>query len=306
MVDLNTKSIKLNNGYQMPLSGLGTYKILDSEVIYQAIKLGIRLFDTALFYNNEKVVGEGIAKAISEKLVKREELFVITKLWMTHYDKVEETITQQLKDLQLDYVDLYLLHWPLRVHDESKNEFQKIPLHKLWANLEALVKKGLTKSIGVSNFNVQLLIDMMTYCEIVPAVNEFELHPYFQRKGLLDFHKKFNIHVIAYGSLIKGSYTEIHTKGKKEYDLLNDEVIVELAKKYEKSTAQIALSWATSQGVTVIPKSSNLERMLSNYEGVNVILKPEDIELLKKLDINKRFCDAIDSFDGYGKIDIFA
>ncbi len=229
---------------------------------------------------------------------------------MTHYDRVEETIKQQLKDLQLDYVDLYLLHWPLRVHDEQKNEFQRIPLHKLWANFEDLVKKGLTKSIGVSNFNVQLLIDMMTYCEILPAVNEFELHPYFQRKGLLDFHKKFNIHIIAYGSLIKGSYTEVHTKGKngqeKIFDLLNDEVIIEIAKKHGKSTAQVALSWATSQNITVIPKSSNTERMLSNFEGVNFNLDNEDFEKIKKLDVNKRFCDAIDSFEGLGKIDIFA
>ena len=178
----NQNTIKLFNNLEIPRFGLGTYSINDSDVIYNSIKNGVRMIDTALFYENEKVVGEGISKALKDNLCKREELFIITKIWPTHYDRVEETIKQQLIDLQLDYVDLYLLHWPLRVIDEKK-QIMKVPTHVLWEKLEGLVKNGQAKSIGLSNFQTQLILDILTYCEIQPAVNEIELLLIYKEKN---------------------------------------------------------------------------------------------------------------------------
>lgn len=229
-------------------------------------------------------------------------MFIITKIWPTYYDKVEETIKAQLKLLQLDYIDLYLLHWPLRAFNTETNEFQKIPTHKLWADMESLVKKGFTKSIGVSNFNAQILIDIFTYCEIKPVVNEFECHPYYIRKNLIDFSQKFDIHVIAYSSLVSAHYT----KSKLGCSLLEEPIIVELSKKYNKSNAQIALNWALCKNLSVIPKSSDIKRILENFEASNFKLSNEDVAKIDSLDKNLRFCDEIDTWEEFGLIDIFA
>lgn len=298
-------NIKLNSGHLMPVNGLGTYNIKDPQIYYESVKAGVRLFDTAQFYFNEKELGEGLKLALSEGIVKREELFITTKLWVSSFDKPEETIKQQLKDLQLDYVDLYLLHWPLRSYNKEKNEFVKIPMYKLWGEMESLVKKGYTKSIGVSNFNVQSLIDMFTYCEIMPAVNQFEAHPYFSRTGLVNFCNKFGITVMAYGSLVKGLYTSQH-KTETEYDLLNEKIVKDLAKKYNKSEGQIALNWGISKGFVVIPKSSNPKRMRDNLDATNFKMSDEDLKELDKLECGKRFCDDIDRWEDFGQVDIFA
>lgn len=300
-------SITLNNGTKIPLCGLGCFNLNNtSQVVYEAIKNGIRLFDTAKFYKNEKEIGEGIAKALSEKIVKREELYIVTKIWMTDFEKVEETIKGQLKQLQVDYVDLYLLHWPLRVFDTEKQEFQKIPMYKLWANMEDLVDKGYTKSIGVSNFNVQLLLDMLTYCRIKPAINEVEVHPYFQNKGLIHFCQKFGIQIIAFNSFVQGIYAEKHKQSNKKFDLLKEQVIIDLAKQYNKSEGQIALNWAISQNIVVIPKSNSQTRILENYQSVNFRLKKEDYEKIALLEEGLRFCVDVQDWEELGKINIFA
>lgn len=299
------KYTTLNNGHQIPLCGMGTWAIFDSNFYYEAIKSGIRMLDTGEYYNNEKFIGEGIAKAVKENIVKREEICIVTKIWPDNYSKVEETLNKQLKDLQVEYVDVYLLHWPLRLYDKEKKEFQKIPTYKLWAEMESLVKKGLVKSIGVSNFNVQILIDIFTYCEIKPSVNEFELNPYFQRKGLVDFCKKFGIHMIAYGSLVKSDYMEKYKQGG-NFDFANEEIVKELMKKYGRSDVHIALNWAISQNISVIPKTTNLQRIPSNLESTSFRLSDEDLEKMRKLDANKRMCDLIDTWEEYGGCDPFS
>jgi diketogulonate reductase-like aldo/keto reductase len=299
------KYTTLNNGHKIPLCGMGTWEIFDSNFYYEAIKAGIRLIDTGNYYKNEKFIGEGIAKAIENNIVKREEICIVTKIWQDNYSNVEETLKSQLKDLQVDYVDVYLLHWPLRLFNKEKQEFEKIPTYKLWAEMESLVKKGLVKSIGVSNFNVQILIDIFTYCEIKPAVNEFELNPYFQRKGLIDFCKKFGIHVIAYGSLVKSDYMEKYKEGGK-FNFANEEIVKNLMKKYDRSEVHIALNWAISQNVSVIPKTTNLSRISYNLESTNFRIDLEDIEKMRVLDANQRMCDLIDTWDEYGGCDPFS
>jgi D-xylose reductase len=175
-------SITLNNGLKMPIIGLGTYKSSDTEEnIYQCIKEGFRLIDTALVYENEEEVGKGIKKAIEEGLVKREELFVVTKLWLTERHMADKALRSQLASLQLDYVDLYLIHWHIPKCDNGKWDF-RVPMYKVWEDMESLVEKKLTRSIGISNFNVQSMLDMMCYAKIKPVVNQFEINPYFTKK----------------------------------------------------------------------------------------------------------------------------
>jgi len=283
------KTVKLNSGFEIPLCGLGTCATKDPEqIVYDSIKAGIRLFDTALFYKNEEEIGKGLERALADKLCKREELFIITKIWPTHYEKVEETMKSQLKSLRIDYVDLYLLHWPLRVFNE-KGEIQRIPTHVLWKDMENLVKKGYTKSIGVSNFSVQILLDMLTYCEIPPAVNEVEFHPYHGRIELLNFCNKFNIKVIAYNSLVSGGYV----RDNENYKIFENKTIIELSQKYKKTEGQIILNFAASQGVITIPKSDKVNRVVENYSNLEFRLEEEDLKKLLLLDEGKIFCKDV-------------
>lgn len=305
---LNSNCVMLNNNFQIPRIGLGCFNLADTtETVYQAIKSGVRLFDTAYIYGNEEKIGEAISRAIKENIIIRKDLFIITKIWMSQYDDVEKAIKESLSKLKLEYIDLYLLHWPLRAVD-SNNQIQRLPTYKLWGNMEALVNNGYTKSIGVSNFNSQLLLDILTYCEIKPAVNEIECNPYFQRKGLVEFCHKFGINVIAYNSLVLGRYA-IRKDEIKDLNLLDDCLIHDLAKKYNKSNAQIALNWAISKDIIVIPKSNNIERIVDNTDSINFRLKKDDLKLFDKLDLGKRFCDDVDKTEylgNYGSIDIFA
>ena len=162
------KTYLLNNGMEMPILGLGTYPIKETEVFEQAIvKGGYRLFDTASMYENEQFIGEAIQSAIGQGAVAREDLFIITKIWHTEYADPEAALRRSLSKLKLDYVDCYLIHWPNNFASESKK-----PFHVLWAELEEMVSKGLTKSLGVSNFSVQLLCDLLCYAKVKPVVNE--------------------------------------------------------------------------------------------------------------------------------------
>lgn len=301
-----SSSITLNNGISMPLCGLGTAGLKDpSKGVYEAIKSGVRMFDCAQYYQNEKEVGEGFGKALKDSIVKREELFIISKIWMTHYDRVEETIRQQLKDLQVEYLDLYMLHWPLRTFDQKTKEFQRIPMYKLWAELERLVKLKLVRSIGVSNFNVQILLDILTYCEIKPAANEIEIHPYLQQKGLVQFCQKMGIQVIAFKTLTLGVNPK-YVKDPEKYQLLKEPLLSELAKKYKKTETQIALNWAISQNIIVIPRTNTPDRMVENLESVNFRLEKEDVDKFDKFDCGVRFVVEINFWEEFGEIDIFS
>jgi len=302
-VEVLQNCVTLNNGMKMPLCGFGSYKSNDvADLIYEVIKQGVRLIDTAYIYENEDKVGEGIEKALKQKLVTREELFVVTKIWTSHYSDPEKALLMQLKDLKLDYVDLYLIHWPLRLIDETTGGYERTPIHKLWFALEALVKKGLCKSIGVSNFNTQLVLDILTYCEIKPVINQIEFHPYLQQNDLVSFCKRNKIEVMAYNSLVKGVYVE--EKLKNEYDLLKEGVVTELAKKYGKSEGQVVLNWAISKDIIVIPKTDKNVRISENFAAKDFRLSKEDVEKLDKLECNKRFNNVI--MDKYGNANIFA
>ena len=318
----SSKRLKLNNGLEIPIMGLGTTRLrnLDDankslkgddrmkdveEVVYSSIKHGTRLIDTASKYENEVEVGKGIKKAIDEGIVKREDLFVITKMWPDEKEDPEKALKQSLERLQLSYVDLFLDHWPSGKCYNGKNNFKLISIKDMWPKMEKLVEENLTKSIGVSNYNVQNLLIVLSICKIKPVVNEVEFHPYLYQKDLKEFCDLENIKIIAYYPLIKGvNYKSRFTKimNEKKLDLLNEEIVKNLANKYGKTVGQIILNWHVHLGVIPIPGSANPERMKENLAAIDFKMEDKDYDLISSLDKQFRFCDGI----GIYGIDIFA
>lgn len=282
---------QLNDGNKMPKVGLGTYGMDKVDEYYTAIvDIGYRHIDTAHMYKNEEVIGEALQKVFTNTSIKREDMFIVTKLWGDQKRDVEGALKQSLEKLKLDYVDLYLVHWPIAYeeNEDGKAIPVKIPNHKTWADMEALVKAGLTKSIGVSNFNVQSLMDMMAYCEIKPVCNQIELHPYLVQEDLVQYMKDNEIIPVAFCPLIRAGLEDRSApKNVFELDLFKD-----LAAKYEKSAGQIILNWGLQRGHTIIPKSSKKERLIENYESQNFALESEDVDKITALNCNWRCCPS--------------
>ncbi|KAI7863515.1 xylose reductase [Spinellus fusiger] len=303
--------VELNRtGDKMPLVGFGCWKISNEvaeNTVYQAIKAGYRLIDNAADYGNEVEVGRGINRAIQEGIVKREELFVVTKLWNTFHNKanVRASFDKQLKDLGLDYVDLYLIHFPVPLKfvehtkayppgwyspDNSEAlQYESSPMHECWRELEKIVETGLTKNIGVSNFNVQLILDLLTYAKIKPAVLQVELHPYLQQSRLVKWVQAHDIQVTAYSSFGPTSFVGLTEDGKNTAPILEHE-------KHGKTAGQIVLRWSLDRNVAVIPKSVNVERMKSNHDITTWTLDQDDREKINALESGMRFNDM----DSYG------
>ena len=305
MEDNNKHFYKLNSGYLIPKMGLGTSDMTNvTEVVYASIKHGARLIDTAARYDNEEQIGEAITKAISDGIVKREELFIITKLSTYEKNDPEKGIKGSLERLKVSYVDLFLDHWPSSDKRKNGQVFKAEPMHKYWPKMEELVKKGYTKSIGVSNYNIQSLCNVLSLCTIMPSVLELEYHPYLYQKSIRDFCMRMNIRIIAYNSLCKGPYVQDFHHDK-HLNLLEEDVIKGMGKKYGKTPGQIALNWSISQGVIVIPRTSSKDRMKENLESMEFSMSEEDIEKIGQLNKNYHFCSSLNwpSFDG---INLFA
>jgi len=280
-----TTSVTLNIGKTMPLFGLGTWKSAPGEVaraVEHALKVGYRHIDAAFVYGNEKEVGEGIRASG----VPREEIFVTSKLWNTkhHPDDVEVACRKTLDDLVLDYLDLYLIHWP-HAFQRGDNPFPKKEsgeviydesLHPTdcWLEMEKLVKKGLVKSIGVSNFNSEQIVDVLKRGIIKPVTNQVECHPYLNQSKLLEFCQGHGITITAYSPL--GSPDRPWAPAG-EAGLLDDPKIKKIAAKYKKSSAQILIKWQLQRGVIVIPKSVNPGRIEENANIFDFKLTPEEI-----------------------------
>lgn len=279
---------KLNNDAIIPNMGLGTYKLENiEESIENSIKLGYRLFDTAKFYENEEAIGKAINKCIKEGIVKREELFISTKLWMDDLEDPEKALSLALKRLNLDYIDVYIYHWPLPYCEEGKI-VKMFPIHETYKKLEQCVEKKLTKSIGLSNFNVQLILDLLSYCRIKPTILQVELHPLLAQPKLVEFCAKFNIKIMAYNPLLRGSSSQRQTNYEK-YNLFNNELILKLAEKYSKTPSQIILNWHLNQKIIPIPKSSTYSHQKENFESFFFKMAEQDYVAISNLNLDKRF-----------------
>lgn len=261
-------SIVLNNGVRMPQLGFGVWKIPDdqvTQVLEKAFEIGYRSVDTARIYKNE----EGVGRAVAESGIPREELFITTKVWNSDqgYENTLNAFEASLQRLGLDYVDLYLIHWPTPKYDQYVETYKA---------LEKLYKDGRVRAIGVSNFDIDHLERILNECEVVPAVNQVECHPYLQQKELKAFCKKHGIAVEAYSPLMNGK------------DALQDEVILKIAKKYGKTPAQVILRWHLQEGVIAIPRTVTPSRMEENFRVFDFELSEEDMKEIAALDRNVR------------------
>ena len=297
----------------MPCIGLGFWKMpnkLCEYVVHEAIKIGYRCIDEAYNYGNEIECGLGIKKAISEGIVKREEMWVTSKLWKTYHRKehVRMACLKTLKDLGLEYLDLYLVHFPIALKyvpietryppewlydpkaDKPKMEEDQVSIRETWEAMEDLVKEGLVRNIGLANFGVSLIRDILNYCKIRPAVLQIEAHPYLTQERLLRFCREKGIAVTAFSPLGASSYVEIGF-AQPEDSVLKEKKVEELAKKYAKNAGQIVLRWGVQRGTSLAVKSSNLERMKENLEIFDFFLTGEEMKALDEMNRNKRFND---------------
>lgn len=275
---------ELNNGLKMPLMGYGTFlatdeKLLRECLLYAIIECGYRHIDTASLYENEHIIGE-VLKECFEQGIKREDLFIVTKLWRTHMNDVEGALKESLAKLQLDYVDLYLVHWTVTDIDWDTCEVKGPPMYEVWKNMEAVCEAGLTKSIGVSNANAMLFVDMYAGAKIKPVTNQIENNPYLAQTKLVNLTGKFGCTTTAYAPIGASGFTG--------GNLLEDEVLKKIAEKHGASPAQIALAWNMQRGVIVIPKSTTKERIKENFDALDIKLDDEDVEEINKLDANRR------------------
>ena len=269
----------LNTGAKMPLEGFGVFQIPDAkeceQVVYDAIRTGYRLLDTAASYGNEEALGKGVKRAISEGIVTREDLFITTKVWVSDMkteDSSYEAVRTSLKKLDLSYVDLILLHQALGDYFAA------------YRGITRAYKEGLAKAIGVSNFYPFVLANLCANVEVIPAVNQVELHPFFQQEDALNVMKEYGIAPQAWGPLAEG-----------KHGIFTDPVLTKIGEKYGKSAAQVVLRWNTQRGVSVLPKSVHVERMEQNIDIWDFTLTEEEMAEIAKMDMGHS--EIINHFD---------
>lgn len=260
------QNVILNNGIEMPILGFGVFQISDpnecEQSVYDAIIAGYRLIDTAASYMNEEAVG----RAIKRSGVAREDLFITTKLWVqdTGYERTKVAFEKSLQRLQLDYLDLYLIHQPYG------------DVHGSWRAMEELYREGKVRAIGVSNFHEDRLIDLIIHNEIVPAVNQVETHPFNQQIENAKFMKENRVQIESWAPFAEG-----------KNNLFHNEELVSIAQKYNKSVAQVVLRWLTQREVVVIPKSVRKERIIENFNIFDFELSQQDMNSIAMLDTSE-------------------
>jgi alcohol dehydrogenase (NADP+) len=295
------KELEFRNGDKLPILGLGTWKSKPGEVysaIREAIKIGYRHFDCAFIYMNEKEIGQAFFDAMKHDHVTRKELWVTSKLWNNSHaqDDVIPTLKRTLSDLQLDYLDLYLVHWPHIFKKDVINASSAeetvptsvIPHITTWRGMEASVEAGLTRHIGVCNFNKRKLKSLADKATIKPEMNQVELHPLLPQSDLLEFCAENGIHMTAYSPLGSPDRSA-GMKAEDEPNLFKNPIINELAEKHACSPAQIMISWAMTRGTAVIPKSVNAERLKQNFESSSIELSAYDMEKMESNNSEYRF-----------------
>jgi 2,5-diketo-D-gluconate reductase A len=257
------QNVRLNNGVEMPILGFGVFQVTDlaecERSVLDAISTGYRLIDTAASYMNEEAVGNAIRKSG----INREELFITTKVWVQSkgYEGTKNSFDNSLKKLGLDYLDLYLMHQPYG------------DVHGAWRAMQDLYREGKARAIGVSNFHPDRLMDLIVHNNIVPAVNQIETHPFHQQNETQQFLQENGVQIQSWGPFAEG-----------KNNIFQNELLLSISKKYNRTVAQVILRWLTQRGVVVIPKSVRKERMEENFNSLDFELSVDDMEAIKTLD----------------------
>jgi D-xylose reductase len=306
-------SIKLASGDSLPSVGLGLWKVdRDSaaSIVSDAIAIGYRHFDAACDYANEKEVGAGLRQAIQTQAVSREDLWITSKLWNTYHaaKHVRPALERSLRDLQLDYLDLYLIHFPIALEfvpfetryppewvfdpqaQRPAMHPAKIPLSETWRAMEELVRAGLVRNIGMCNFGASLLRDLQLYAEIAPSVLQIELHPHLTQDKLVRYCQEADIAVTGFSPLGAGSYLELGAAAANE-SVLREPTVIGIAARHDKSAAQVVLRWGVQRGTAIVPKSKNRNRLRENLALFDFELSDGEMKAISALNCNRRFND---------------
>lgn len=297
------KNLIFKNGDTLPILGLGTWKSKPGEVrqaVYWAIEAGYRHIDCAAIYQNEREVGQGIADALADGLVKRKELFITSKLWNDshRHDDVKPALEKTLSDLRLDNLDLYLVHWPIAfkpgigfaTHREEYYTYQDVPLTQTWEAMQDVKAAGLVKHIGVSNFNQAKLKEVLSMGGESPEMNQVEMHPFLPQKNLVKFCSENGILMTAYSPL--GSPDSRADRHKNDPKLLENSVVAEIAQKHGVSVGQVLIAWSIARDIAVIPKSVNQARIVENFKSAELQLEPSDLDAITKINVSHRYVDG--------------
>jgi len=306
-------ALTLNTGARLPQVGLGLWKISPSstaDIVLHAMQIGYRHLDCACDYGNEPQVGEGLRAAVQAGVCRREEVWVTSKLWNTYHrqEHVRPALERTLRDLQLDYLDLYMIHFPIALKfvpleeryppgwffdpaaPHPKMEPDTVPIAETWQAMEQLVRDGLVRNIGVCNFNCALLRDMLAHAEICPAVLQIESHPYLTQEKLIRFCQEAGIAVTAFSPLGAPSYVPLGMAEENE-SVLSDPTVTRIADEVGKTPAQVVLRWGVQRPAAVIPKTSRVERLRENIALFDFELTDEQMQAISGLNRNRRFND---------------
>jgi D-xylose reductase len=309
---MDVATLRITNGDRMPAVGLGLWKIdkaTAAGTVEEAVRIGYRHFDSAYDYGNEAETGAGLSRVLASGICRREELWVTSKLWNTYHspEHVRPALEQSLRMLQLDYLDLFLIHFPISLafvpfdryppgwfyEPDGPSPQMKpvaVPIADTWGAMQDLVHAGLVRNIGVSNFGVSLLRDLLSYAEIAPAVLQLEMHPFLTQEKLLRFCKESGVAVTAFSPLAHASYVSIGMAGAQD-SALELPVVRNIAGRHGKSPAQVLLRWGVQRGTAVIPKSTRAERLRENLAIFDFELTNDEMSAISALNCNRRFND---------------
>jgi D-xylose reductase len=317
MRDINSmKSIRLSDGSHIPSLGLGTWKVENTRVtdlVCEAVRIGYRHLDCACDYGNESAVGAGLTQAFKTDLCRREDLWITSKLWNTYHDPmhVRPACERSLRDLNLDVLDLYLVHFPIALEyvpfelryppgwfydpkaSEPRMKPVRVPIAETWGAMEELVTAGLVKRIGISNFGTSLIRDLLSYAHIRPTVLQVELHPFLTQENLLRYCREEGIVMTGFSPLGALSYFSLGM-ARKEESILEAAAVRQIAAQHGRTPAQILLRWGIQRGTVVIPKTSNRARLQENLDIFNFELTDEEMQAISALNRGRRFNDPGD------------